>query len=93
MVDSDSRLHETANSRLNWSVVCLSAPVIGIAGAILVVHKPPIIESKRMLLLAIFFVGIFVAVVGNLLRPRYEFSTGRTRRVYDFLLQQFPPPD
>lgn len=84
---------ETANSRLNWSVVFASAPVIGIVGAILVMHKPPIIASTRILLLTVVGAGIFVIVVVNWLRPRYEYSAGRTRQIYDFLLRQFPPPD
>jgi hypothetical protein len=81
---------ETANSRLNWSVVYVSAPVIGIVGAALVMHKPPIIASKTILLLVVVSVGIFVSVLINLLRPRYERSAGRTRRIYDFLLQSPP---
>jgi hypothetical protein len=88
-----STSQETANSRLNWSVVYVSLPVIGITGAILVMHRPPIIASKAVLLLAVVGVGILVSLLINLLRPCYERSDGRTRRIYDFLLRQFPPPD
>lgn len=88
-----STSEETANSRLNWSVVYASVPVIGVAGAVLVMHRPPIIASKAILLLAAVGVGIVVSLSINLLRPRYERSDGRTRRIYDFLLRQFPPPD
>jgi hypothetical protein len=84
---------ETANSRLNWSVVYVSVPVIAIAGTILVMHRPPSIASKAILLLAVVGVGSVVSLSINLLRPRYERSDGRTRRIYDFLLRQFPPPD
>ena|SRR5450631_788248 len=93
MVLSDSTSKEATNSRLNWSIVYLSTPIIGIVGAMLVMHKPPIIESKAILLLAVVGVGIIVCMLVNWLRPRYELSVGRTRRVYDFLLRQFPPPD
>jgi hypothetical protein len=84
---------EAVNSRLNWSVVYVSAPLIGIGGTILVMHRPPIIASKTILFLVVVGVGIFVTALANLLRPRYEHSAGRTRPIYDLLLRHFPPPD
>jgi hypothetical protein len=37
--------------------------------------------------------GCVLAVVVNLLRPRYETTTGRWKTFYNFLLRQLPPPD
>jgi hypothetical protein len=89
---SDTASQEKTNSRLNWSVVYVGAAVIGIVGAIVVAHKRPVVHPKRLLLVVIS-AGIFGILLINWLRPRYERSTGRTKRFYDFLLRQFPPPD
>ncbi len=93
MLPGDSLNQETANSRLNWSVVYATTPVIAIVGVILVFHKPPNIASKRTLLLAVVGAGFIATFLINWLRPRYEHSVGRTRRIYDFLLRQFSPLD
>jgi hypothetical protein len=89
---SEPTSQEKANSRLNWSVVYVGAPVIGIVGAIVVAHKHSSISYKTILL-AVISVGILGIALINWLRPRYEHSAGRTRQLYDFLLRQFPPPD
>jgi hypothetical protein len=90
---SNSADQEAANSRLNWSVVYVCVPVIAIIGAVLVLHRPSFVASTRALLFAVVAIGIGVIILVNWARPRYENSAGRTRRIYDFLLRQFPPPD
>jgi hypothetical protein len=37
--------------------------------------------------------GAVMALVVNLVRPRYERTAGRWRSLYDFLLKQMSPPD
>ena len=92
MLRSESTTQEKANSRLDWSVCYVCAPVIGIVGAIVVMHKYSAVSYKTILLVVIG-VGILGIVLINWLRPRYENAEDRTRRIYDFLLRQFPPPD
>jgi C4-dicarboxylate transporter len=83
---------EKSNSRLNWSIVYVVAPVLGIVGAIIVDLEHSVIEPKRLLLVVIC-VGVLGIVLINCLRPGYEHSAGRTRQFYDFLQRQFLPPD
>jgi hypothetical protein len=52
----------------------------------------PILSGGAWFWVALVLGGV-IAVVVNLIRPRYETTVGRWRAFYDCLLRQLPPPD
>ena len=52
----------------------------------------PVLSRRAWFWVAIVLGGA-IALLVNLLRPRYENAVGKWRSFYDFLLKQMPPPD
>ena len=86
-------LPEPPNRRVGWSIYMVSLAASCLVCVILAPFQLlPFLAGGMWFWVAIGF-GCVLAVVVNLLRPRYETATGRWRAFYDYLLKQLPPPD
>jgi len=78
---------ELPNRRVSWSIYGLSLIVSCVVCGVLA----PFYAGSMWFWVAIGFSCVLTVIV-NLLRPRYEATTGRWRVFYDLLLKQLPPP-
>ena len=84
---------ESPNGRISWSIYALALAVsCMVCGALAPFRALPFLSGGTWLWVALAF-GAVLAVIVNLVRPRYEITTGRWRAFYDFLLRQMPPPE
>jgi len=84
---------EPPNGRFSWSFYALALAVSAlVCGALAPFRLVPILSGGGWFWFALVF-GAVLAVTVNLVRPRYESTSGRWRAFYDFLLRQLPPPD
>jgi hypothetical protein len=84
---------ETPDHRINWSIyVLVLAPSALIGGLLAPANFMPMIPAHIWPWFVLGF-GCFIAFILNILRPRYQETTGRWRKFYDFLLRQLPPSD
>jgi hypothetical protein len=84
-MDIDSR-----DGRLSWSITL----VVTSGWAVLAVFVIVLTGVRDKIdILAILLGGIIPAFCFNLVRPRYALASRRWKRVYDWLLKQFPMPD
>jgi uncharacterized membrane protein len=84
---------ESPDSRINWSIYTLALASFCLIGGLLAPWGIlPALSGGWWFGIAVAL-GVAVAIVVNLARPRYEKTTGRWRAFYDFLLKQMPPPD
>jgi hypothetical protein len=84
---------ESPDGRISWSVYVLTLAVSCLVCGVLVPFGIlPFLAGGAWFWVALVFGGV-TALVLNLARPRYEGTSGRWRKVYDFLLKQMPPPD
>jgi len=84
---------EPPNRRIGWSisVLALAVPCL-LCGVLAPLGLLPFLSGGSWFWVALIFGGA-IALVVNLVRPRYESTAGRWRAFYDFLLRQLPPPD
>lgn len=84
---------EPPNRRVGWSIY--GAAVIAsclICAALAPWGLFPLLSGGAWSWVAVAF-GVVIALIVNLVRPRYETAVGKWRAFYDFLLRQMPPPD
>jgi len=93
MSTKHSDVPEPPNRRIGWSIYMLSVFVSGlICGALALFRNFAFLSGGMWFGVAIIF-GCVIAIVVNLVRPRYESTSGWWRAFYDFLPRQLPPPD
>lgn len=85
-------MSETADSKLSWSIVLVVVACFVIPAGVMAPLQVFGISSKDWFFIALA-VGLVVAFGLNFVRARYGNSSGRLKRLYDFLLRQFPRPD
>jgi len=84
---------EPPDRRISWSIyVLVMAGFCLIGGGLAPLELFPALFGGAWFCIMLVS-GAVMALVVNLVRPRYEGTAGRWRSLYDFLLKQMSPPD